>query len=245
MTWNQILHQNISKPLGRDVLNYLPHKTSNWARHRALDTTSVCVTTITFCFLLSKSPRILLWESHPPSPQLSGGEEGDAWLGRSEPKSPGVAYVSPTTQWGLSKLPGALLPCDARSAHRGASPARYCVGRVCKREDRPGQAGVPGASVGASSPARSSAASPASPSCGLPSGSGACSACTPWSWEPSPGSCPAACRPPPPASAAGGQRLEAPQAVARPLTLSFSPFPWVGQKGDSTGFSIAVGLLSK
>lgn len=96
--------------------------------------------------------------------------------------------------------------------------------RKCKA-----QAYIPGASAGASSPAQSSAASPVSPSCGLPSGSGACCVCTLWSWEPSRGLCPVACRPPPPVSTIKKKAVRGrPQtgALRNPALLSF-PFSGV------------------
>ena len=106
----------------------------------------------------------------------------------------GLSFLIYETVW--SDLLSCQDPlCDVPTTHRGPSL------RGSDSAQSHGGARVPGASAFASAPARSSAASPGSLSCGLPSGSGACSACTLWSWGPSPGSCPVACRPPPPVAA--------------------------------------------
>lgn len=89
------------------------------------------------------------------------------------------------------------------------------------------------------SPARSSAASPASVM-RLPQGLGACSACRLWSWGPSPGSCPVAGRPPPPAAAVGGQWLEH-LPWRRPDPVPCPRFG--GAKRDLPEVSITAGLL--
>lgn len=191
-------------------LNICPYKTSNWARHRALDTIFVCVIKNNSLLSSFQVPQDFA-VGIPPRPQLSRGIGRWHLIGTKKaqvtwPKCLRLHNGDYISSKGL--FCSVMSPPPTTHVSSPSAPASYWVGRVCKHEDRQSQAVVPGASAGASSPVRSSAASPASPSCGLPSGSGACSACMLWSWEPSPGSCPAACRPPPPASAAGGKQLE-------------------------------------
>lgn len=66
----------------------------------------------------------------------------------------------------------------------------------------------PDVSACAFSPALASAASPASRSCVLPSGSGACCVCKPSSWAPSPESCLVSYTPPHPVSAGDVKELQ-------------------------------------
>lgn len=109
------------------------------------------------------------------------------WTGHSRPQRGLFSHPVP---WGgrPTAAPGnpSALPCSHRPApwsvlQSSCLRRRARSGRLCHCGGAGSSPPVPGASAGASAPARSSVASPVSRSCGPPEGSGACSACRLWS----------------------------------------------------------------